>query len=87
MYCTCPQIFYPRNSKDCSKLQVFTSKLENRVDPDELASEKPADQYLHCFLKGIYPDLASYLYNRASSSLAKSNLVIKLSCKYKQFSI
>ena len=54
MYCTCPQIFYPRNSKDCSKLQVFTSKVENRVDPDELASEKPADQYLHCFLKGIY---------------------------------
>ena len=24
--------------------------LENSVDPDQLASEKPADQDLHCFL-------------------------------------
>ena len=26
-----------------------TSCCENSVDPDQLASEKPADQELHCF--------------------------------------
>ena len=26
------------------------SCFENSVDPDQLASEKPADQDLHCFL-------------------------------------
>ena len=29
--------------------------MENSADPDQLASEKPADQDLHCFLKRIYP--------------------------------
>ena len=27
----------------------FISHLENSVDSDQLASEKPADQYLPCF--------------------------------------
>ena len=29
----------------------FTSIVENSVDPDQLASEKPADQGLHCYSK------------------------------------
>ena len=32
---------------------VFTSRGENSVDPDQLASEKPADRDLHCFQNGI----------------------------------
>ena len=37
---------------------VFTSKGENSVDPDQLASQKPADLDLHCFQNWIYPTLA-----------------------------
>ena len=33
-------------------LDVFY--LENSVDPDQLASEKPADQDLHCFPLGSF---------------------------------
>ena len=29
--------------------QVFTSRLENIMDPDQLASEEPAVLDLHCF--------------------------------------
>ena len=32
---------------------VFTSRLGNNVDPDQLASEKPADLNLQCFQKQI----------------------------------
>ena len=32
----------------------FISRVENRVDPDQLASEKPADLGQHCFLNRIY---------------------------------
>ena len=28
-------------------------RAENRVDPDQLASEKPADLDLHCYQNGI----------------------------------
>ena len=31
----------------------FTSRVGNNVDPDQLASEKPADQDLHCFQNRI----------------------------------
>ena len=33
---------------------VFTSRVENSVDPDQLASKKLADQDLHCFQNIIY---------------------------------
>ena len=33
--------------------------MENIVDPDQLASEKPADQDLHCFQNRIYLGSAS----------------------------
>ena len=32
-----------------------TSGVENSVHHDQLASQKPADQDLHCFKNGIYP--------------------------------
>ena len=39
-------------------LAVFTSRVENSVDSDQLASEKPVDLDLHCFQNRIYPGLA-----------------------------
>ena len=36
----------------------FTSRVGNSVDPDQLASEKPADLDLHCFQNRIYLGLA-----------------------------
>ena len=30
------------------------------MEPDQLASEKPADLDLHCLLYRIYPDLAGH---------------------------
>ena len=41
------------NSQDTSCKLAFTSQLENSVDPDQLASEKPADLDLHCFQNRI----------------------------------
>ena len=35
-------------------VQSHFSRLENSVDPDQLASEKPADLDLHCFQNRIY---------------------------------
>ena len=32
------------------QLHIFTSSEENSVNPDQLASEKPADLDPHCFL-------------------------------------
>ena len=32
----------------------------NIVDPDQLASQKPADLNLHCFLYKIYPDVPRF---------------------------
>ena len=40
--------FSPINLRDSSQQHV-TSKVENSVDPDQLASQKPADLGLHCF--------------------------------------
>ena len=34
-----------------------TSRVENSVDPDQLASQKPADLDLHCFQSRIYPGI------------------------------
>ena len=39
--------FYPIKLQDFGYLHVFTIRVENSVDPDQLASEKPADQDLH----------------------------------------
>ena len=33
---------------------IIPSKVENSVEPDQLASEKPADPGLHCFQSRIY---------------------------------
>ena len=35
----------------------FTGRVENSVDPDQLASEKSADLDLHCFQNKIYIDV------------------------------
>ena len=29
--------------------RIYVSKMGNSVDPDQLASQKPADLHLHCF--------------------------------------
>ena len=35
-------------------LNRYLSCFKNSVDPDQLASEKPADQDLHCFFHSAY---------------------------------
>ena len=40
-------------------MYVFTSIIENSVDPDQLTSQKQADLNLHCFQNRINPGLAS----------------------------
>ena len=42
--------------QDSSDHNVFTTRVENSVDPDQLASEKPADLDLHCFQNRTEPD-------------------------------
>ena len=37
---------------------LFTSRVERSVDPDQLASQKPADQDQHSFQNSIYRGLA-----------------------------
>ena len=37
---------------------LFTSLVENSVDPDQLASKKPADLDLHSFHNRMYPSVA-----------------------------
>ena len=40
------------SSNACSNLHaVISGRVENSVDPDQLASQKPADLDLHSFLK------------------------------------
>ena len=34
---------YPINSQDSSDKHIFTSRVENSMDPDQLVSVKPAD--------------------------------------------
>ena len=38
---------------------ILHSKLTNNVDPDQLASEQPADLDLRCFQNKIYSGLIS----------------------------
>ena len=41
---------YPSNSHDSIHQHVFTSKFENSMDPDQVASKKkPSDLDPHCF--------------------------------------
>ena len=39
----------PQPNKQINMLIQDISRFENSVDPFQLASEKPADQNLHCF--------------------------------------
>ena len=41
--------------------QIFVSSCENCIDPDQLASKKPADQDPHCFLLGLYMTITGKL--------------------------
>ena len=41
------------NIVDWVKESTQISEMENSVDPDQLASKKPADQDLHCFQNGL----------------------------------
>ena len=59
----CPSflsILYPINLQDFSyqHKHVLTSRMKNSMDPDQLASEKPADLNPHCFQNRIYMGLA-----------------------------
>ena len=54
--CTPPQINLT-DLHDSSYVHVFTSRVGNSVDPDQLASQKPADLDLHCFQNRIQPGL------------------------------
>ena len=47
--------FHPIKLPDSSYKHVLTSRTENSVDPDQLASWKPADLDLHCFQDMLYP--------------------------------
>ena len=42
-------LFYQTSLQDSRYWRAFTSRAENSVDSDQLASEKPADLDLHCF--------------------------------------
>ena len=46
-------------------LRIITSKVENSVDPDQLASKKQADLDLHSFQNKIYFWLAWVWISRA----------------------
>ena len=52
MYYTPPQCLF--NEHAGFHLLACIYRVENNVDPDQLASEKPADQDLHCFKNRIY---------------------------------
>ena len=54
MYYTPPQIFLQASSYS----HVFTCQAENSILPDQLASQKAADLYLHYFQNRIYPGLS-----------------------------
>ena len=42
-----------------SVISMYTSRVENSVNPDQLASEKPADLDSQCFQNSIHLDSAS----------------------------
>ena len=41
--------------QDSSYYQLFTARVEKSADPDQLASQKPADLDMLCFQSRIYP--------------------------------
>ena len=47
IYYTPPKSLYFIKKRESSYKHVFTSRVENSVDPDQLASEKPADLNPH----------------------------------------
>ena len=59
----CTTYFSPINIQLVYRIPVILAhKFTSRVDPDQLASQKPADLDLHCFQNRIYPGRYS-LYN------------------------
>ena len=44
-----PHNLYSINVQVFSYWHALSSRMENSVDPDQLASEKPDDLDLHCF--------------------------------------
>ena len=44
-----PSIFIRLNCRIPANGVLFTSRVDNNVDPDQLASQKPADLGPHCF--------------------------------------
>ena len=63
MYYTPSQLLYNQPAGFQLLANRVESGVENSVDHDQLASEKPADHDLHCFQNGIYPGLAWYGLN------------------------
>ena len=78
MYYTHP-IFYQIKLQDSSQWLYFTSRVVNNVDPDQLASQKPADLGLHCFqnksmvrvisMKKGVPSRFDFIHDPRSSAL------------------
>ena len=54
-----PKVFLI-NLQASSHSQVFTIRMENSVDSDQLASQKPADPNLQCFQNSLYQSSAWY---------------------------
>ena len=60
-------VFYFQKS---SYKHAFTCNVKGIVEPDQLASEKPADLDLHCFQNGIYLDSARFKWASAQENLS-----------------
>ena len=59
-------------------LHVFSSREENSVDPDQLASQKPADLDLQCFQNRIHVYLCSVWYGLLNLFLSQGMKFWKL---------
>ena len=57
--------FYPINLLDSNYENVYTSRVENSVDPDQLASQKPADLIYTIFKQ----DLSRFSVVRVKASV------------------
>ena len=63
------------NLQESSYYHVFASRVENSVNPDQLASEKPADQDLHCFQNQknqVQSGKGKYLLDRSCNRYSKT---------------
>ena len=56
--CYTPSPFYHVNLQHSSSKHVVSIRVENNVDPDQMASQEPADLDLSYFLKKINLDSA-----------------------------